>query len=431
MVVAVPFGAGCLSDTLWADAALTRLVLDYRWHVFNLVTVVSLGAGFVVLLLLRQLAYAEARLRDTETRMNLAIHAAGLGLWDWDIGENRIWGTEECRKLYGFGNDEPIYFQSFLDRLHPDDREATRQTIERALAENADYRCEYRVFQADGNLRWLTVQGRGTYDSRGQAVRLLGISMDINERKQAEQELQRQSAALAHMGRLNTLAELSTTLAHELNQPLGAILGNAQAARRFLERTPPDLDEVRTILDDIVADELRTGEIVSHLRSLCKKEPVRFQSLTLDSLIEGVAKLLRNDLMAKHVSLALALTADLPEVCGDPVQLQQVLLNLLMNSVDAMTATSAPVHRVEVASARFDIGQLQVSVWDSGSGLTPEVMAHIFEPFVTTKPNGLGMGLVISRSIIAAHGGQLWAENHPDGGALFRFTLPIDARDPT
>jgi C4-dicarboxylate-specific signal transduction histidine kinase len=248
--------------------------------------------------------------------------------------------------------------------------------------------------------------------------------LDVTARKNAEQALKDQLQALAHMARVSTLGELSAALAHELNQPLTAILCNAQAGKRILMQLPPDQEELSAILSDIAEDDRRAGTVVSRLRALFKKEDGVQQVLNINALVEEVAQLLRSEFITKQVFLNLQLGVDLPRVKGDPVQMRQVLLNLTMNGIEAMTTPSGP-HRLRICTSMHDADSLEVIVLDTGPGINPQMLEQIFEPFVTGKSQGLGMGLAISRTIVKAHGGRIWAENDPGGGAALRFTLPV------
>jgi PAS domain S-box-containing protein len=284
---------------------------------------------------------------------------------------------------------------------------------------------EERMTNGGGRVRWLQTVKRPIIESDGSAKQVLGVSTDITVRKKTEVQLREQRVELAHVARISTMGELSASLAHELNQPLTAILSNAQAALRFISSKPADLEEVREILQDIVKDNSRAGEVIRRLRALVKKEALEFASLDLANLIRDVVVLLHSDAILQHVKIALALDENLPPVRGDKVQLQQVVLNLLLNAFDAMKECPASAREVKLQSERNAVGLIQVAVSDCGSGLTGDKLDQIFKPFYTTKGEGLGMGLSICRSIIEAHGGQLWAENNPDGGATFYFTVPL------
>jgi two-component system sensor kinase FixL len=234
-----------------------------------------------------------------------------------------------------------------------------------------------------------------------------------------------QRAELAHIARLSTMGELAASLAHELNQPLTAILSNAQAAQRFLAVTPPDLEELREILKDIVQDDSRAGEVIRRMRTLVKKEELEFAPLDLGNVVSDVVLLSHSDATLHNIRVALEITSGLPAAWGDKVQLQQVLLNLLLNAFDALKNSPVDERSVAVQADLDGASMLKVAVRDRGTGLNGEV-ANIFQPFFTTKRDGLGMGLSISRSIVEAHGGRLWAENNQDRGATFYFTVPIE-----
>ena len=278
---------------------------------------------------------------------------------------------------------------------------------------------------ARGQVRWLQTVKRPIVESDGVANQVLGASTDITRRKEAEAELRQQRDELAHLMRVSTMGELATSLAHELNQPLTAILSNAQAAQRFLAANPADVNEVTEILRDIVEDDNRASQIIQRMRVMVKKDEPKFSALDLAVLISDVVLLVRSDAVLHNVSVSVQLDAGLPPVRGDRVQLQQVVINLLLNAFDAMK-DCPPSERAVLVKAELDGAErMKISIADRGIGLSSDRIDRIFQPFYTTKREGLGMGLSISRSIIEAHGGKLWAENKPERGATFCFTLPI------
>ena len=252
---------------------------------------------------------------------------------------------------------------------------------------------------------------------------------DLTERKQAELETQRSRAEIAHLSRVAMLGELSGSLAHEINQPLAAILSNAQAGQRFLAHDDVDLNQIREILEDIVAADQRAGEVIRRLRVLLKKGELKHQPLHLNEVIQDILKLVRNDLLIHNITLRAEYSSKLPVIEGDRVQLQQVLLNLIMNAADAMANTASAEKRLLVRTERLDGNGIRVSVTDSGTGMAPEIVEHIFDPFFSTKPSGMGLGLKVCRTIITAHGGQLEGKNNPGRGATFHFTLPAAKKD--
>jgi two-component system sensor kinase FixL len=291
------------------------------------------------------------------------------------------------------------------------------------------FRAEERFTDAQGKLRWFQTVKRPIINVKdGMSIEVLGSSSDITRRKETEIQLQEQRAELAHVARVSVMGELAASLAHELNQPLTAILSNAQAALRFMASKPVNLEEVREILNDIVKDNSRAGDVIRRMRALVKKEELEFATLDLASLIRDVVALVHSDAILQNVKVVLELDDRVRPVRGDKVQLQQIVLNLLLNAFDAMKECPVSEREVKLEMEHYGANLIRVAVSDSGTGLSGDKLDKIFEPFYTTKREGLGMGLSICRSIIAAHGGRIWAENNPDRGATFSFTVPVDGR---
>jgi len=253
--------------------------------------------------------------------------------------------------------------------------------------------------------------------------------MDITHRKQADLEAQAHRNEVAHLLRVASLGELSSSLAHELTQPLSAILSNAQAAELFLAGDKFDLNEIREILHDIVTEDHRAGEVISRLRTLLRKGEFQPQALDANQLIQDVLKLLNHELMLRAVQVVSEYGAELPRICGDRVQLQQVLINLILNAADAMSHPGQNARTLTLRANRLEEGLVGISVTDTGSGFPAGDEEKIFEPYHTTKPHGLGLGLSLSRSIASAHGGRLWAENRATGGATLHLAIPEWRRD--
>jgi PAS domain S-box-containing protein len=362
--------------------------------------------------------------------MELAASAAELGMWMWDIVRNEIWITDKGRALFGFAPSEKLDFVRFRSRVHPDDRESVLRAVENSLRTGAEYRCEYRVLLPDGQLHWIAGRGHVEFNGAGRPVRMRGASLDITKRKQAEEQAGRQRNEMAHLARVSTLGELSGSIAHELNLPLSSILSNAQAAQRVLAHGDADLAEVREILNDIVSEDKRAGEVIHRLRQWLKKDEVQHHSLQINEVVEDVLKLIRSDLVNHKVTVDTELARHLPTVTGDPVQLQQVLVNLVVNACDAITDCTTPERRLLIRTGIENDGSaVLVSVSDRGDTIPEEKLEQIFEPFFTTKANGMGLGLSVCRTIITAHRGKLWATNNPDRGATFHFSLPIGVSD--
>ena len=369
-------------------------------------------------------------LRESEERLDLAADSAGVGLWSWDFKTNLLWATERARQLYGFSPDEPIPFESFLAKVHPDDRDWVVQASQKCIQEGADFRRDYRILLPDGSVRWFKVLAKASLSPSGAPERLAGVSLDITERRHAEQEIERQRNELAHVARISTMSQLASSLAHELNQPLGAILRNAEAGELFLQGPSPDIEELRAVLADIRNDDQRAGAVIDRMRALMEQRSSERRPVDLGLLAGDTLTLVRADAEQRGVPLTVLVDPTLPPVQGDPVQLQQVLLNLLLNAMDAL-GDHLPAARLVALRVQSAGATIEVAVSDSGHGIPADQFPRVFEPFFSTKPRGLGMGLAISRDIIVAHGGRLWAENNEAGGATFTFSLPAVGGDAT
>ena len=282
----------------------------------------------------------------------------------------------------------------------------------------------------DGSLGWQQWTDHAIRNA-DRSVEFQGIGRDITDLKLADMEVEQRRKEVTHLTRVAILGELSGALAHELNQPLTAILSNAQAAQRLLARDPLDLAMLREILDDVVTDDLRAGEVITRLRALLKKGEANFQPLNLNGVATEVLGLARSELIERHVTIGTRLAPGLPGILGDRVQLQQVMLNLVLNACEAMSARTSTERRLTVSTALDGDGLLLAAIADRGSGIPPDAADRLFDPFFTTKPDGLGLGLSICRSIIAAHGGRLWADNNAGGGATFTLALPARHGDPS
>lgn len=364
-----------------------------------------------------------AELREAEQRLSLAADATRLGLWVWDIGRDELWANAAARELFGFGATESLGHDRVFETVHPADREFMRQALAKSLLEDDEYEREYRVVLPDEQLRWVAVRGRVERDDTRRAVRVRGVAMDLTARKEAERKLELQRTELAHLSRANTLGALAGSLAHELNQPLAAILSNAQVGSRMIAAGQLDPVEIPAIFTDIAADAKRAGGIIHGMRAMLKKDaPAEMQVLHLNEAVTQVLGLLQSEIIGRQVKVALQLDPTLPPVLANRVEFQQVLINLILNGLDAMAP--AP-HRGPLRISTLWKGTcVSVAVHDSGPGLPPEIMDRLFTPFSTTKPGGLGLGLSISRSLVQHCGGELQAENHPAGGALFQIVLP-------
>ena len=366
-------------------------------------------------------------LRQSESRLRLATEAAGAGLWSIDLSTSQAWVTEKVRDLFGLTDHGTLNLQSFMERIHPDERDLVLEAMRQSLGSGEEFQVDFRILAADGSLRWISSRGCPEPGSEKGLGRLTGISLDATGPKRQESEARLHLEELAHLSRLSTVGELTTSLAHELNQPLGAILRNAEAAELHLQADEPDLEELRAIVADIRQDDERAGQVIQRLRRLLKRHKVELAPLSLGPLVTEVVGLVRSSAVDRRIRLETDLPADLPRVCGDRVHLQQVLLNLILNGMDAIDRTPREDRRVAIRARPAGDGTVEVAVSDSGGGVAPEQVNRLFDPFFTTKASGMGMGLPISRTIIEAHKGKIYVENGAAGGASFRFTLPIAA----
>ena len=379
-----------------------------------------------------QLRMGEATLRESKERIDLATRAAGLVVWTWDIPRDEVWLSNKDRALFGFSQGEKLTAERIRSVVHPEDRQLVRQLSEDALRTGEEIETQYRVLLPDGRVRWVTRRGRVEFDADGKPFRERGVLMDITKRKEAELEAACHRNEMAHLSRVTMLGELSGSIAHELTQPLCAILSNAQAAQRILANGDANRAELRQILDEVVSEDKRASEVIRRLRLWLKKGEVQQHSLRINKVVRDVLNLLRSDLINQKVTVDCKLARNLPTVTGDPVQLQQVLVNLVVNACDAMADCDTPERRLFIRTGiENDGGAVIVSATDRGTSIPEEKVEQIFEPFFTTKPKGMGLGLSVCRTIIAAHRGKLWATNNADRGATFHFSLPIDGSEVT
>jgi C4-dicarboxylate-specific signal transduction histidine kinase len=278
----------------------------------------------------------------------------------------------------------------------------------------------------DGKYRWFLVRALPLYDKEGRLMKWYGTKTDIEDRKRAEEALRQLQAELIHVSRVTTIGAMAASIAHEVNQPLGAIVGNADICLRWLARATPDLVEVRDALCDIIADGHRASEVITRIRSFVRKESTQQMSLDLNEVVREAIALANHEVREKRVVLRTELAADLPPVCGDRIQLEQVLLNLIMNGIEAMSEITERTRELVIRSGSDAEDKVLITVQDCGTGIAPQQAKRIFTAFYTTKPGGMGMGLAICRAIIEAHEGRLWVVPNAGPGATFQFTLPSD-----
>jgi PAS domain S-box len=358
---------------------------------------------------------AEAqRLSHTGT---LAFNATAPVYWSEE--SYRIW---ELDPLQGLPNRQTV-----LQRIHPDDRERVNLETEQALREKRDFTLEFRIVLPDGRVKHIVSTGRPLFSADGELAEMVATHADVTERKRAQEEherLRQLEADLAHMNRLSIMGELTASLAHEILHPIATARNNARAAMRFLDMSPPNMAEVREALACIVRDADRGKDIVDRIRAHIKKAPPRHDRFDINEAVEEVIEMVRAPIEKNGVLVRTHLAAGLTSVWGDRVQLQQVVLNLILNAIEAMCSVEERGRMLSIRTEQRGAAGILVAVHDSGPGVAPEHLQRVFEPFYTTKNSGLGMGLSISRSIIDAHGGRLWADADQPRGTVFQFTLP-------
>ena len=398
----------------------------HRWLILAGVSA-SLIEGLLIAVLFAQLRrrrQAETYLRESEERLNLATTSAGAGLWVIDQTTRQIWLTDRARELLGLPPGKVANWENLLNAIHPDDREQMRGSFEEALATGKEFIEECRIIRNDGSMRWISSRGCMQLQARMKLQRLMGACIDMTERKQAEAKARKQSEELAHLSRVALMGELTSALAHELNQPLSGIVNTASAGRRFIAKGRAEVPMLDELFEDIVADGRRAGEVIRSIRGMVQKGKQVRGPVNINDIVVSVMRLAKSDALERHCTLIAETDPELPLVEGDQVQLQQVLLNLVVNAFEAMVDTPVPERRVIVRSERESDNRVRVTVRDFGAGLPVEEPQRIFEQFFSTKRDGMGMGLAIVRSIISSHDGELAATNAEGGGACVHFSLP-------
>ena len=365
---------------------------------------------------------AEEALRASEASLAEGQQISHTGNWRWNMRTGEVRGSAEHSRIFGFDPAAgPRSHLSYRERVYPDDRPALVHVLDSAIRDQCAFQHEYRIVLPDGVVKHVQLAGRPDSDASG-ALEFAGTIMDITERKRAEEALHNAQVELARMARLTMMGELTASITHEINQPLGAVVNNASACVRWL--AAQNLEEAQRSAALVVADGHRAADIIGRIRALAQKAPPHKDWLDLNATIRDVLALARSEVHRHGVVVETHLAAEVPPILGDRIQLQQVLLNLVMNAIEAMSGVGAGPRVLRVSAEPVATTDVLIAVRDAGPGLDLQSLDRLFDAFYTTKPQGLGLGLAISRRIIEAHGGRLWATPNPGPGATFQLTLP-------
>jgi PAS domain S-box-containing protein len=400
---------------------------EYRWHLVRRVplrdergeVVKWYSAGFDI----EDQKRAEAALRRSEAYSAEAQRLSQTGSFGWRMVDGMTIWSKETYRILGYDQTVKPSVELVFARIHPDDAQMVQHQLDRAERGEREFDFEHRLLMPDGQVKDLQVRAQRVTFGTGQDE-IVGAVMDSTEAKRAQQALQAAQAELAHATRVTTLGEMTASIAHEVNQPLAGIVTNSEAGLRWLAREVPQVEEARSAIERIIRDADRASGVVRRIRALAKKAAPEMTRVDINDVINDAMLLVQREVLSHRVALRLELAPSLPEVVGDRIQLQQVIINLVMNGIEAMADVADTQRRLVVRSQVYE-SQALVAVQDAGTGIDPENANHLFSAFYTTKSNGMGMGLSISRSIVEAHGGRIRAINNAGAGATIQFTVPF------
>src|SRR6266481_189980 len=409
---------------------------EYRWFLVRIAPLCDEGGNIVkwhgVLTDIEDRKRAEQALKRSEAYLAEAQELTKTGSWARDIhSEELVYCSDETYRIFGLDKAEGIpSIETFIQRIHPDDRAMVRVQSLQGAREKAEHAFEYRILSADGTVKHVRTLRRTVLNDSGEVVEVVGTTMDITERKLAEQErekLRKLEAELVHMNRVSTMGEMAASLAHEVKQPISAAVMNAEVCLELLQREQPYVPDVTDATSAMLRSAKRAADIIDSVRSLTRRGTPKREVVVVNDVIREIDALLQNQARQYSVAVHLQLEENVPCVVGDRVQLQQVVMNLMLNAIEAMNDAGGDL---VVRSELTDTGHVLITVSDTGVGLPQENEGHIFEAFFTTKSQGSGMGLAISRSIVESHGGRMWATGNPGRGATFYVQLPRQVAEP-
>lgn len=398
-----------------------------RWFTMNVTPLGGERGGVVVSHTdISERKWAEDSVRESEERLSLVLEAAKIGTWDWDLRTDNIYASPRFMALFGLPSCANWNFEGFMEVLYPEDRESVSLAIATALEGREDYQVEMRTVWPDGSLHWVASRGRVYFDAAGQPVRMSGAALDLTENKRVERQLRERQMEAENYMRLCVANQTIAAIAHELNQPLNAIASYSAGAVRLIKAGNPPLEKLSKALEQNAKQALRAGQVIRELLDFLRGNETTKEMFDLNQIIRQTVNQMQKDGLLDQFKTTLELADTLPPVQANRIQVEKALVNLLRNSIEAMSGPGLENARLWViAGTAGQDGFAQVTVRDSGPGLTEESIKLVFDPFYTTKPRGLGMGLAISRALIEAQGGELWAEQSEGNGAVFHFSLPV------
>jgi len=392
------------------------------------IAILLTGSAAVMTLSAAQLARVnrerEKLVRESVQHITQAARSADLGLWGWTAARDRFWGNSTFLEMLGLQKSEGT-LEDLAAPLDPEDRSRFTGLVREAAQKRDEWKCECRLTRESGT-SWLRFNINGA--SETEEGQISGSVVDITDQHETLAEAANLRHSLTHLTRVGLLGQLGGALAHELKQPLTAILSNAQALQRMVEHEDLDMTEIRAVIRDIIQDDTRAAAVIQHLRSLLKPGEFHSQVLDLNDVVRETLELVHNEMITRRVAISSAAEEVRLPVTGDPIQLQQLLLNLIFNAADAMAGDKGGM--VLITTDQIEGPCAHLAVTDTGQGIEPDVLDRLFEPFISTKTQGVGLGLPISRAIVLSHKGRIWAQNNPGRGATFHVALPLMQEKP-